>query len=203
MMNIARSARWLSLTLAGLTVGCCCNSVGVDRFSEIECGAIPEPPQATVHRFFELQAAKAEADDFVFYRHEFYMDGKDLGPYGQYHLRLVASRLQQVPFPVLVQAVPDPKLNEARRQTVIAALKRAGFEDIEQRVILGFPEAEGLNGEQAEQINAQLPQFGTGINGNGGLFRNNGFQGNGIYNNGQFGYPRNGLGRGGLYPFFN
>jgi hypothetical protein len=197
MKLIATSARWVGLGLLSLSVGCCWDT-GVDRFADIPPGAIPEPPQETVHRFFETQQAKAEADDFVFYRHEFYMDGKDLGPYGQYHLRLVANRISTVPFPILIQAVPDAKLNESRRQTVILALKRAGLDDIDQRVIVGFPEAEGMSGEEAERVNASLPQAGTGVNGNN--FRNNGlFNNGGFFNNNGFG---NRAGRNGFFPFF-
>ena len=202
MKKLTQYAPWLGAALAALATGCCCD-VDVDRFAGIPCGAIPEPPHITGRRHFETQAAKAEADDFVFYRHEFYLDGKDLGPYGQYHLRLISSRLHQVPFPVLVQAVPDPRLNEQRRQTLIAGLKRAGFDDADQRVIVGFPEAEGLGGEEAERVHNALPQAGTGINGNGGLFRNNGYQGNNTYNSGFFGNPRNGLMRSGFgNPYF-
>ncbi|HMP16002.1 MAG TPA: hypothetical protein PKD72_03180, partial [Gemmatales bacterium] len=182
-MNLWTSgARWIGLGAISLSVGCCWNG-DVDRFADIPPGAIPEPPHSTVRRHWDTQAAKAEADDFVFYRHEFYMDGKELGPYGQYHVRLIANRLQEVPFPVLIQAVPDARLNEARRQTVILALKRAGLDDIDQRVIVGFPEAEGMSGEEAERVNASLPQAGTGVNGMN--MRNNGLWNNGnFFNNG-------------------
>jgi hypothetical protein len=60
-----------------------------------------------------------------------------------------------------------------------------------------------MSGEEADRVNNALPQAGTGVNGNGGLFRNNGFQGNNTYNNGYLGNPRSGLTRNGLaYPFF-
>lgn len=196
MKRMYTGARWLGLGILSLSMGCY-SDWGVDRFADIPPGAIPEPSHTTVHRHFETQAAKAEADDFVFYRHEFYMDGKELGPYGQYHLRLVANRIHTVPFPILVQAVPDPKLNEARRQTVILALKRVGLDDIDHRVIVGFPEAEGMSGEEAERVNASLPQAGTGVNGNN--LRNGGFMGNNFFNNG-FGSQR--AGRNGFFPFF-
>ena len=200
MNKIIRSVPWIGVVIASLTAGCS-NTCDVDRYADISRGAIPEPAHTTVHRFFETQSAKAEADDFVFYRHEFYFDGKDLGPYGQYHARLVANRLSQVPFPVLVQAVPDARLNEQRRQTVIAALKRSGLENIDQRVIVGFPEAEGMSGEEAERVNNSLPQAGTGVNGYGGPFRNSGYFGNNLFNNGYFGSQRNSLFRGsGLFP---
>ncbi len=178
---------WLGALLMGLTAGCS-TPKGVDLCADIPPGAIPVPPHATVHRMWETQAAKAEADDFVIYRHEFYMDGAELGPYGQYHLRLIANRLSQVPFPVLIQAVTDAKLNEQRRQAIVAYLKKAGHENIEQRVILGFPEAEGLNGEEAERVNNALPQAGPGVSGFNGI--NQPFNRNG-YNNGFFGGRNN------------
>jgi len=190
MKKIVYSAPWLGLAFATLTAGC--GTYGVDRFDDIARGAIPEPPQTTVHRIMETQTAKAEMDDFVFYRHEFYMDGSQLGPYGQYHVMLIAARLNKVPFPVLIQTVPDAKLNDQRRQTVIAALKKAGYEEnIEQRVIVGFPEAEGMGGEEAERVFNSLPQAGTGVNGNGGQFRGLNNPGNNIFNNGFNGLQRN------------
>lgn len=201
MNKVKHCSLWLGL--AGISLMAGCTTCDTNRFDEIEAGAIPEPPYMTVRRHYETQAGKAEADDFVFYRHEFYMDGKELGPYGQYHLRLIANRLNQVPFPVLIQAVPDARLNEQRRQTVVAALKKAGHEDIESRVIIGFPEAEGMGGDETERVNASLPQAGTGVNGTGGLFRNNGFQGNNTFNNGLFGNQRGNFFRGGFgFPFF-
>lgn len=191
MNKMIRSVSWLGVTLSALSTGCCTNC-DVDRFASIPCGAIPDPPHVTVRRHFETQAGKAEADDFVFYRHEFYLDGKELGPYGQYHMRLVANRLNQVPFPVLIQAVPDARLNEQRRQTVIAGLKKAGYEDVEPRVLVGFPEAEGLSGEEAERVYNSLPQAGTGVNGYGVPYRNNNL-GNSNFNSGFYGNSRNGL----------
>jgi hypothetical protein len=149
----------------------------------------------------ETQAAKAEADDFVVYKHEFYLDGTGLGPYGQYHMRLIANRLASVPFPVLIQAAPDPRLNEQRRQTVIASLKRAGFDDIEPRVIVGFPEAEGMGGNEAERVYGSAPDAGTGVRGMGSQYGRGGF-----FNNGGFlGSPNNGFFRSGFgsssFPF--
>jgi hypothetical protein len=194
----SRCSLWLGVSLAGLTSGCATG--GVDQCASIPPGAIPEPGHVTVHRILETQAGKAEADDFVVYRHEFYLDGTELGPYGQYHLQLIARRLPTVPFPVLIQAVPDAKVNEQRRQTVVAWLKRFGHEDIEPRVIVGFPEAEGVGGEEAERIHNSLPQAGTGVNGyQNQLFNNNNRGGN------FFGGPRSNMFRSGTgfssFPF--
>src|SRR5262245_49081957 len=66
-------------------------------------GAIPPQPGSYVNRFIAIQAGKAEADDFVIYKHEWLNNGIRLGPYGGYHLAQIVKRLNEVPFPVLIQ----------------------------------------------------------------------------------------------------
>src|SRR5215471_9857193 len=100
MKKKSRGTLWLTAVLTAALSGCY-GGKGVDNCASIEPGAMPQPPDYTVHRILETQAAKAEADDFVVYKHEFFDDGAELGPYGQYHVRLIANRLNQVPFPVL------------------------------------------------------------------------------------------------------
>ncbi len=154
-----QARKCLVLVLPGIVAGCMTDSsswVNIDNAADIPKGAIPAPNGAYVNRFVELQAAKAEADDFVIYRHEWYMGGNELGPYGQYHLNLIIKRLPTVPFPVLIQAQFDPAANEARRQMIVYYLTAAGVPEAELRVIVGFPEAEGLYGEEAERIYNQM-----------------------------------------------
>jgi hypothetical protein len=142
-----------------------------------------------------MQIDKAEADDFVIYKHEWYMGGKELGPYGRYHIQLIARRIPSVPFPVMIQVTEDASLNEARRKAVVRMLQDAGVADAEQRVVLGYPEAEGLYGEEAEQAfqrMIQLNQSPFGL-GNLGPLGNNRFLGN-------RNFFRGGLGLGG-FPF--
>jgi len=100
--------------------------------------------------------------------------------------------LPEVPFPVLIQVDLNATLNEARRQTIVAMLTQHGVPDAEQRVVLGYPEAEGLFGEEAERIYPQMlrgsygqrftPGFRSGFGGYGGY---GGFGGAG----GTFGRP--------------
>ncbi|MCS6853092.1 MAG: hypothetical protein NZ700_18200 [Gemmataceae bacterium] len=164
--------RWLwytSLALPSLLVGCASGGGSqwwnVDNCSRIPRGAIPEPVGSKVLRFQNVQAGKAEADDFVIYKHEWFLDGQELGPYGRYHLNLIARRLPEVPFPVVVQQSNDEALNEARRQVIIRELAVRGILDAPERVIVAFPEAEGMYGEQAE---ATFQRMMTG-GGGGGL----------------------------------
>jgi hypothetical protein len=186
----------LGLALPALISGCAsCDGPGLDRCPSIPPGAMPQPPGAFVQRLDTMQIDKAEADDFVIYKHEWYMGGKELGPYGRYHLQLIARRLPSVPFPVMIQVAEDAALNEARRKAVVQMLQSAGLTDAEQRVVLGYPEAEGLYGEEAEQAYQRMIQlnqnpFGLG---NFGPLGNNRFLGN-------RNFFRGGLGLGG-FPF--
>ena len=126
---------------------------------DIPPGAIPPCNGTHAQEIFRKQAEIAEADDFVIYEHEWLYDPltgcgtNKPGPYGTYHLNKIVKRLPDVPFPVLIQVNPvDDRLNEARRVAVVVFLKANGILDADTRVILGFPEAEGLFGEEAAGI---------------------------------------------------
>ena len=177
----------------GKWAGCPCNKPGPDGTmhgprlgvceSSCDCiprGSIPAPMGTYVNEFERRQAAKAEADDFVIYKNEWLDGGITLGPYGSYHLDQIVHRLESVPFPVLIQIELDPKLNESRRQVIVTALAMAGIPAPDRRVVVGFPAAEGLFGEEALRIytqmvtnpSANVGQIGglTGFGGFGGGF---------------------------------
>jgi hypothetical protein len=137
---------WTGLASAGLLAGC------YPKDNEARALLMPEPNGTFVHRVQDVQAKKAEASDFVFFLDEWYKGGTALGPHGTYHLGHIIPRLPEVPFPVVIQPSPDAALNETRRQTLVAALLKRGVADAEERVIIAFPDAEGLNGEEAERI---------------------------------------------------
>jgi hypothetical protein len=132
--------------LLGLATGCChdkccCGGDGGD-------GVVVPPPAGTYTRaIFDFQAQKAEADDFVIYKNEWFNAGIKLGPYGEYHLNQIAQRLPAVPFPVVIQPEADPGLNQARLEVILTCLANKGIPDAEHRVIIAYPQAEGLFGE--------------------------------------------------------
>jgi len=96
-------------------------------------------------QLFDQQAAKAEADDFVIYKNEWYMGGTHLGPFGSYHITEIVRRLAGVPFPVVIQPqIGDPALDLTRRDVVVRALAEAGVPNPDQRVLIAYPQAEGL-----------------------------------------------------------
>ncbi|MFN4260368.1 MAG: hypothetical protein ACK4RK_13820 [Gemmataceae bacterium] len=139
----------------------------VDNCAAIPSGAIPAPTGTYTRWWENRQAAKAEADDFVIYKHEWCDRSCELGPYGRYHLRQISKRLPTVPFPVLIQADSDEALNVTRQQVIIMTLLEHGIADAEARVIVGFPEAEGLYGEEAPVIYNESFQQSTGFGGQG------------------------------------
>jgi hypothetical protein len=167
---------------------------------DIPCGAIPPCTGTHVKEIMRTQAELAEADDFVFYECEWMYNGEthcgtaQLGPEGTYRLGMVLRRLPDVPFPVLIQTNLDEKLNEARRNFIVQYLRDNGIPDADQRVIVGFPTAEGLFGTEA------CPAFYRGFYGQqygGGLYGGAGAYGGGAI--GAYGVSSFGLsGYGGL-----
>jgi hypothetical protein len=127
----------------------CCNR---RCCSHIQPALPAEPLGAHVRRFEAVQVANAQASNFEIYLDEWYEGGKTLGPYGQYHITQIAQRLPAVPFAVKVQPCNDVTLNELRRQIVVTALLNLGIRDADSRVIIAYPQAEGLRGEEAEFV---------------------------------------------------
>ena len=123
----------------------------LDNCSNIPKGAQPAPNGTYVNRFIETQQNKAEMDDFVIYKHMWYKGGTDLGPLGRYTLDQIVKRLPTVPFPVVIATSKDAALDESRRDHVMAMLKLRGVDD-PARVIVAYPIAEGLFGDEAPRI---------------------------------------------------
>jgi hypothetical protein len=146
--------------------------------ASIPKGATPAPLGTYVHRFEDWQKFKAEADDFVIYKHEWLVcNPLHLGPYGSYHLTQILQRLPSVPFPVLIEVDADPSVNDARQQLIQARLAMAGIQNADRRVLVGFPQPGGLYGEEAPPIYARMIQGGGGAGQYGQAFGRNTFPG--------------------------
>ncbi len=162
----------------------------VDNCSDIPRGAIPAPAGAHTLNYLNRQADKAEADDFAIYYNEWAHGTVEFGPFGATHIEQIAKRLPAVAFPVVIQpVVPDEKdpdgvskareLNAARKARVIDLLTKAKIENAKDRVIVAYPTAEGLFGEEGERIYPQMIQNQGGGGGGGGGFGGGGFGGGG------------------------
>jgi hypothetical protein len=167
-------SNWPALSLGlGLVVfsAGCHETSGVwstDRCADIPCGAIPQPPGTFSCQWQNAQKFRAEQDKFVIYRYEWFEGGDRLGPDGRRHIEAIAQRLDGVPFPVIVEKSDDNAVNETRRQQVIASLATLGVANPEQRVILGYSEAEGLSGPEAVRIGNRSPASPSLAPGGGG-----------------------------------
>jgi hypothetical protein len=144
-----------------------------NRCRKIPPGAVPVPSGYFVCQWRNLQAARAAEDRFVIYRHEWYQGGSCLGPYGRYHLNLIARQLPEVPFAVIIEPEGRDEANEMRRQLVIHYLAQHGIPDAAQRVVVAFPRAEGIYGDEAPRIFYRMLRGGAaggGTTGFGGGF---------------------------------
>jgi hypothetical protein len=114
---------------------------------------MPAPLGTYVNGWYEAQAVAAEADQFVIYRQEWYLDGIKPGPYGGYHLQRIGQRLPSVPFQVIIEVdLRDEKINVLRQTYVVNQLLAAGVKDAQARVVIGYPRAEGLYGDEGARI---------------------------------------------------
>jgi hypothetical protein len=142
----------------------------VNNCANIPKGALPAPPGTYVNKFIEIQSGIAEADDFVLYKHMWFKAGTELGPLGRYQLDLISRRLARVPFPVVVETSMNDSLDQQRREIIVSLLAARGFTD-PSRVVVAFPQAEGLYGDEAPRLYNRLlfgGPFGGGF-GAGGL----------------------------------
>lgn len=115
-------------------------------------GSIPAPSGTYMRQWMARQATKASMDMFVIYGYEWFEGGLTLGPFGYRHVAEIARRLACVPFPVVIQPDQRPQQNETRRQLIIQYLAMNGVPNAAERVIVAFPRAEGLYGEEAARI---------------------------------------------------
>jgi hypothetical protein len=196
LLERLKQLRWgpAACLLLGLLVGCV--NYEANRDSRIakhagSSGVLPAPNGFFTHQIFEAQAEKAEATDFVVTLDEWTLDGVELGPHGQRHLAAMARRLTVGPgpvnYPVVLEPGCDPAVNDTRRQVLVTLLARNGVADADQRVIIAYPQAEYLYGDQAEYTYWGLIY----PNRNRGLYNGYGFNNYGL--NGLRGY---GLGAG-------
>lgn len=155
----------------------------INKCATITAGSMPLEPGGHVQRFINIQAEKAEQDDFTIHPNEWYQGGKELGPYGRYHIDQIARRWAAMPFQVIIATSDSPEIDLIRRDVVLKELGRRGIEDAEVRVVLGRPRAEGLFGDEMEAIYArmifgqQYGLFGNPYQGFGGGFGGGGFGG--------------------------
>jgi len=192
------------LALGAMSLAAGCHQTGyfwpTDRCADIPCGAIPQPAGVYSCQWQTEQKLRAEQDKFVIYQYEWFQGGDHLGPAGRRHIEAIAPRLDGVPYPVLIEKSEDTTLDETRRQFVIATLISLGAAQAERRVILGYSEAEGLDGTEAVRLGNRSPAAPGTTPGGGGYGATNAGFGAGTTFGGGFGGLGGGSGGGmGVY----
>jgi hypothetical protein len=161
---------------------------------------VPEPPAplGTISDpIWQRQEANAEASDFVVHENEFVGNSAHLNDLGETHVKQIAARVTDTPFPVLVEPSSmtrregtkygfavhgDSELDMLRREVVVRSLMSMGIEDAEQRVVVSPALTPGFQGFEAERAynrgfsgrNSLRSGFG-GFGGFGGGFGGGGF----------------------------
>jgi hypothetical protein len=103
----------------------------------------------SVHSFMEVQTANAVQSRFVFLPNEWYMGGCELGPMGCQHMLAVVHATGPC-LPIVIETSGNQSLDESRRAHLVKGLETLGLFDAGQRVVVNFPAATVLRGEQAE-----------------------------------------------------
>jgi hypothetical protein len=174
MRLLSETSNWQSalLALGVATLAAGCHETGyvcpTDRCADIPCGAIPRPAGVYSCQWQTEQKLRADQDKFVIYQYEWFQGGDHLGPDGRRHVEAIGRGLANVPFPVIVEKSDDDKLNERRKESVIATLSSLGAPDPERRVVLGYSEAEGLQGTEAVRLGNRSPASPAITPGGGG-----------------------------------
>ena len=157
--------------------GCCpkCGEMGLDHCADFPPGAIPPPAGTYACQWQTAQQAGAEDDDFVFYQHEWYRGGTELGPGGQRHLQSLAERLLAEPRAVCIEPQIDPEqpaksrdLDQARVVTMVNHLAELGVPNAGQRVIVQASQALPLMGHEAARLGTSRLGGGRGATGGTG-----------------------------------
>lgn len=150
--------------LALLTVGCCKDKCAYLQPLE------PAPLGTISDNIWKIQETNAEASDFVIHQHEFNGNTSRLNSAGESHVRQIAARMAETPFPVIIESSSmskrdsdvhkfpvhgDDDLDRRRRELIVHTLTALGANDVDNRVIVGpalTPGFEQFEGEAAYQI---------------------------------------------------
>lgn len=183
-MPILNRARLMPVATCGLlallTVGCCKDKCAYMQPLE------PAPLGTISDQVWRAQETNAEASDFVIHEHEFNGNTSRLNSAGESHVRQVAARMDETPFPVIIELSSmsrregtkhgfpvhgDPELDQRRRELIVHTLTALGAQDVDNRVIVGPALAPGFEQSEAETAYYQGINGGSNSGGGGGRGR--------------------------------
>ena len=159
-------AMWLVL-LTMAAPGC---ENGPKTCNDITPGAIPQPSGSYLCQWNHAETARADRDKFVIYQYEWAAEPTTLTPGGREHLDCLSQGLAQSTCPIVIETSQDDRLDAARREAIVRALAGKNVLLALDRVIVGRSEAEGLYGQEAPGVSAEMlsNQGGAGAAGGAG-----------------------------------
>ena len=108
------------------------------------------PLGAAVEAHLTVQIAGGQAARMILYQYDFIPLSDQLKPRGKGELARIAYCVPSTFCPILVEPTPgQPKLDEARRQTVWRELASSPYPVPSERVVIGRPLTRGLGGAEA------------------------------------------------------
>jgi hypothetical protein len=146
----------------------------------------------SLHANGQTEVSNATAARMVFYHYDFEDGGSRLNYRGRDKLAMIAALLPTSFAPVVIERTPgDDRLDLERRTVIAGALAHGTFPIPPERVIVGRPIANGLNGQEAviirDNLYRQTLQQGTfGLSGATG---GSGLTGSGLTGGTTFGAP--------------
>jgi hypothetical protein len=173
MRHDPRAGAAATLLLSALS-GCSSTDEKCSHMGDIT----PYPLGTISDPVWQQQESNAEASDFVVHEHEWVGNSTDLNAAGKEHVKQIAARAAEVPFPILVERSsmsvdPDTRfrfpvhnneeLDLQRREFVVEALGRLGLVDAEQRVVVAPALTPGFESFEAERA------YNRGFGGYGGF----------------------------------
>ncbi|MBI1348151.1 hypothetical protein GC163_17895 [bacterium] len=187
------SRRGCLLILAAAACGCASKSkqtVAVDQLRPAPLGTISDS-------IWQQQEENAEASDFVIYEHEWVGNSTQLNAAGMEHVKQIAARAAETPFPVLIErasmsAEPGTRhgfpvngnddLDLHRREFIVHALGEMGVQESDSRVVVSPALTPGFQDFEAERAyNSGFSDYNNGASGFGGGATFGGFGGGGLY----------------------
>jgi hypothetical protein len=138
-----------------------------------------------VYQHGRTEVANGDAARMTLYHYDFQEGRAALTSRGKDQLAKIIGLLPQNFFPIVIERTTDaPELAVARRRVVLGELAKGTFPVPPERVVIGIPTANGLNGVEAEIIYRTLKTQtenggvnfgqsgfgtqGTGVGGSGG-----------------------------------
>jgi hypothetical protein len=177
---------WAVLAIGAIAIAGCCHGGKHGKCDKCAfMGDIQPKPLGTISDpIWQQQESNAEASDFVVHEHEWTGNSIVLNAAGVEHVKQIAARSAEVPFPIIVERSSmspkantryqfpvhgDEELDMQRRTLLVQALAQMGVADAEQRVLVAPALTPGFQEFEAER--AYMRGFsGYGFGGGGGAF---------------------------------